>query len=225
MLDQRTQAYVSPFVDDLERLLLQSNRIDAEIQTLNQQISQWDLLEKREELLGELKLQKNKLQMQLSDIDTGDTSKIRKLSEYYESFLRRVEDSQFTKARINPNNMLPYVNGNPYTEDVGSGMQAVRIIGYHYSLLEFSMDNTCYYPRFLMLDSPRAFDLNRNTYERLLLQFARLQERVQNIDFQLILTTRDLPNVLEQFVIERLNSKNRMLLRVEGEREQSSPPS
>jgi hypothetical protein len=40
----------------------------------------------------------------------------------------------------------------------------------------------------------------------------------------LILTTRDLPEDLEPFVIERLNSKNRMLLRKEEQREQSSAP-
>ncbi len=223
-IDQRTETYVSPFVDDLERLLLVSNRIDAEIETLNHQIAQWDLLEKREELLSQLKTQKKKLQMQLSGLDVGDNTKIRKLSEYYESFLRRVEDVKHIRARINPEDMMPLVNGNLYTEDVGSGMQAVRIIGYHYSLLDFSMENPCYYPKFLILDSPRAFDLNRDTYERLLLQFHRLQKRVEEIDFQVILTTRDLPEIMEKYVYERLNSSSRMLLRVEGEREQSSPP-
>lgn len=224
MLDLRTKTYVSPFVDDFERLLLLSNIVDAEIETLNSQLDQWNFLVSREELLTNLRIERQKLQRQVADIDIGDDVKVRKLSDYYESFLRRISDSEILKVRINPKDMMPLVNGNIYTEDVGSGMRAVRIIGYHYSLLDFSLDIACYYPRFLMIDSPRAFDLNRDTYERLLLQFHRLQSKLAQVDFQVILTTRDLPVVMEEYVIERLNSRNRMLLRVKEDREQSSSP-
>ncbi len=223
-LDRRSASYVSPFVDTLERLLHDVNEIDSEIELLNQQLRQWELVEQREEWLEERKSERTKLLSQISEIDTGDVTKIRKLSEYYEAFLRRVEDPELKNARINPQNMLPLVNGRPYTEDVGSGWQSVRTIAYHFAILIFSIYEPCYYPRFLMLDSPRAFDLNSKSYELLLLQFHYLQQRLVESDFQVILTTRNLPEGLEDYVIERLNNKNRMLLRPDGEREQSAFP-
>lgn len=218
-LDRQSQSYVSPFIDELERLLYQRNQISTELELLNQQLRQWKVLEQREQRLDELQKEQHKIQILVAKIDTYDASKIRKLSEYYESFLRRVEYPGLNTARIRAQDLMPLVNGNIYTEDTGSGMQSVKIIAYHYSLLEFSLDNPCYYPRFLMLDSPRVFDLNPDTYEKLLLQFHRLPEKFDEEKFQIILTTRDLPEKMEQYVIERINSKNRMLLRPEGQRE------
>ncbi len=223
-LDSRSSSYVSPFVDTLERLLNNANRVDSEFELLNQQLKYWQFIERREEWLQNRKVEKRKLQSQIAEIDTGDDTKIRKLSEYYESFLRKVEDTELITARIKPSDMMPLVNGKPYTEDVGSGWQSVRIIAYHFSILLFSIDEPSYYPRFLMLDSPRAFDLNRMSYELLLTQFSRLHAMLTESDFQIILTTRDLPEELEEYVIERLNSKNRMLLRPIGNREQSALP-
>ena len=75
-----------------------------------------------------------------------------------------------------------------------------------------------------MVDSPRAADLNPDTYRNLLLQFHRLQSKLEEQNFQLICTTRDLPEEMEDYVVERLNNRNRMLLRSEGQREQSSMP-
>lgn len=74
------------------------------------------------------------------------------------------------------------------------------------------------------MDSPRQFDINPETYKSMLLQLFGVEKKRKKSDFQLILTTRDLPEELEPFVIERLNSKNRMLLREEGQREQSFSP-
>lgn len=75
-----------------------------------------------------------------------------------------------------------------------------------------------------MIDSPKQFDLNNDTYKNMLLQLKKLEKISSKTDYQVILTTRDLPEELEPFVIERLNSKNRMLLREDGKREQSSSP-
>jgi DNA repair exonuclease SbcCD ATPase subunit len=220
-LDRQSQSYVSPFIDELERLLSQRNQVNTELELLNQQLRQWEALEKREQRLDQLQQEQHRLRIVVEKIDTGDASKIRKLSEYYESFLRRVGYPDLNTARIQQKNLMPLVNNHPYTEDTGYGWLSVKIIGYHYSLLEFSLETPCYYPRFLMLDSPRAYDLNLETYQKLLLQFHRLPEKFNEQDFQVILTTRDLPEEMEQYVIERINSKNRMLLRPEGQQEQA----
>ncbi len=223
-LDKRSASFVSPFVDTLERLLNDVNQIDSELEIFSQQLRQWDLVERREEWLQKRKDERIKLKNQINEIDIGDDTKIRKLSEYFESFLRAVEDPELISARINPSDLMPLVNGKSYIEDVGSGWQSVRTIAYHFAIFLFSLEEPCYYPRFLMLDSPRAFDLNPKSYELLLLQFHRLQRRLVESDFQVVFTTRDLPEELEEYVIERLNNKNRMLLRVESEREQSALP-
>jgi hypothetical protein len=223
-LDRQTKTYVSPFVDRLELLLNQRNQLDAEIELLDQQIYQWELLEGREDWLNQLKADRLKLQALIASIDTSDHTKIRYLSDSYEGFLRRIGYQNLREAHIDDKDLMPRVNGNVYTADTGLGMVGVKVIAYHYSLLEFSLQIPCYYPRFLMVDSPRAADLNPDTYRSLLLQFHRLQSKFMEQDFQLICTTRDLPEEMEEYVIENLNNRNRMLLRPEGQREQSSTP-
>jgi hypothetical protein len=221
-LDKKNQYYVSPFIDELERLLHLQNQVNAEIEIIDQQLNQWYLLEEKEKDLTELSAERANLQSALADIDTRDDTKLRKLSDYYESFLRGSKFPNLVNSRIQALDLMPLVNSRIYTENTGSGLLSIKVIGYHFSLLRFSIDNPCYYPRFLMLDSPRAFDVNRETYSSVLKEFLNLEKKSSRSDFQVIITTRDLPEELEPMVIERLNSKNRMLLRKDGEREQSS---
>jgi hypothetical protein len=164
------------------------------------------------------------LKDKVASFDTRDDEKINRLSDYYDSYLRQVGYPNLNIARIDPETLMPFVNGNYYTEDTGSGMLSIKVIGYHYSLLMFSLNNPAYYPRFLMLDSPRVFDLNDQTYNNMLLQFKRIQDDYDKQQFQIILTTREIPDEMEDLVIERINSINRMLLRPIDYREQSSPP-
>lgn len=220
-LDMQSASYVSPFVDELERLLLEQNQIKASIEIIDQNLRQWQLLKEREEELDKLKIKQEELQCVANKINTHDVTKIKKLSDYYESFLHSIKFPNLKTARIQSSDLMPLVNGHLYTEDTGIGSVSVKVIGYHYALLRFSLDNPCYYPRFLMLDSPKVFDINPETYESVLLQFHRLQDNIGIHDFQVIITARDLPEEMEQYVIERLNSINRMLLRPKRQREQS----
>jgi hypothetical protein len=165
-------------------------------------------------------MRREQLQDAFNRINPNDNTKIGKLSDYYESFLRGVEFPNLKSARIQPSDLMPLVNGHQYTEDTGIGFVSVKVTGYHYALLRFSLDCHCYYPRFLMIDSPRVFDINPETYERMLLQFHNLQDNLTNQDFQVIITARDIPEEMEQYVKERLNSTNRMLLRPIGQRKQ-----
>jgi hypothetical protein len=212
-LDSITSQYVSPFVDALEQLLYERNTIVGRIHVLEQQLHQWMLLDELEDRLANLRKERGEVDARINSYDSYDAQVVRNFSEFYESFLHRVAGNADDSARMDSKTLMPLINGASYTADVGSGMQSVRTIGYHYSLLEYSIELPSYYPRFLIVDSPRAFDLNQDTYERLLLQFLRLVQKYDPSDFQLILTTRDLPAVMETHVVERLNSKNRMLLR------------
>ncbi len=223
-LDKKSQSYVSPFIDELERLLHERNRINANIEVLDQRLRQWSLLGEREQKLDKLRTERENLRVAAAAINTRDDTKVRSLSQYYERFLRNVGFPNLSMARIQSSDLMPLVNGHPYTEDTGIGFVSVKVIGFHHALLEFSLDHPCYYPRFLMLDSPRAFDINPQTYDRMLLQFPRLLDKLGNVEFQIIITTRNLPQEMEEYVIERLNSKSRMLLRPKEQREQSSSP-
>jgi DNA repair exonuclease SbcCD ATPase subunit len=175
-LDLQSQAYVSPFVDELERVLHERSDINAEVELLEQRIRQWEQLRNRERLLQRLEEENNKLKAQVLTFDTRDRAKISELSDHYEGFLRGVSYPNLRSARIQTEDLMPLVNGNAYTEDTGSGFLSVKVIGYHYALFRFSLENPCYYPRFLMLDSPRAFDLNLHTYNQVFLKFKEVQE-------------------------------------------------
>lgn len=220
-LDMQSASYVSPFVDELERLLLEQNQINASIEMIDQNLRQWQFLKEREEELDKLIVEREKLQDIFNRINPNDNTKIRKLSDYYESFLHGIEFPNLKTVRIQSSDLMPLVNEHPYTEDTGIGSVSVKVIGYHYALLRFSLDNPCYYPRFLMLDSLRTFDINDETYMRTLLQFHQLQDNLSSQDFQVIITARDIPEEMEQHVKERLNSINRRLLRPVGQRNQS----
>ncbi len=219
MLDEKTLSYVSPFVDELERLLRAQNRVSSEIELVDQRLRQWDRLDHLQQEQDQRKNDQQQLKAKLTASQTRDDARIRRLSEHYESFLSRVGFPQLRTARIDPETLLPLVNGNPYTEDTGSGMLSVKVIAYHYALWHFSLNEKCLYPRFLMIDSPRQFDINEDTYSKVLLQFHHVQQ-TQPPEFQVVITTRDLPPDMDSYVIERLNSKNRMLLREQGQRGQ-----
>ena len=187
-------------------------------------MDQWQVLEKEETFLNKSLIEKEQLNEKRKEISIRDVSKIRRLSDYYDSFLRSVGLINLVRAEISSSDLMPLVNGHPYTEDTGHGMVSVKVIGYHYALLAYSLDNPSYYPRFLILDSPRQFDLNQATYDKLMFQFEKLMDKLDRSDFQVIITTRRLPSEMEPHVVERLNNKTRMLLRLESDREQSSYP-
>lgn len=220
-LDKATREYVSPFVDELERLLLSQNSKSAELESIGQALNQWNLHQENIQRLEQLKIQKNKLILAVRSTDQTDTQKVTRFSEYYEQFLRNINFKGLQSAYIRANDLMPVINNHHYLEDTGIGTTSVKIIAYHVSLMRLSLDVPCYYPKFLMIDSPRQFDINQDTYRKMLLQFYEVQKESEKLDFQIILTTRDLPEEMEQYVIERLNSRTRMLLRVEGQREQS----
>ena len=66
----------------------------------------------------------------------------------------------------------------------------------------------------LVIDSPNAGDLNEDNHTKLLNYLARLYSlEVAEQDWQIILTTRYLPNELESYVRETISNPDRMLLR------------
>src|ERR1043165_6693458 len=77
-LDQKSRSYVSPFVDELERLLYAQNQISSDIELLDQQLRQWSILEEREKELSQMSAEKTKLQTALAELDTRDDTKSRK---------------------------------------------------------------------------------------------------------------------------------------------------
>jgi hypothetical protein len=220
-LDQLSRSYVSPFVDTLEQVLHQRNEAASRIGLLQRQYEQWDRLENKEIARDQLELQRKELEARVL-LEDYDRTILRRLSDYYESFLRRVGYSDLRRAEISEHDFMPRVNGHFYTADSGSGMLAVKIVAYHYALLEYSINYRSNLPKFLMVDSPRYGALNSESYQRLLKEFLRLETEYADLGFQVILTTRDLPEDMNFLVVERLNSVNRMLLRPEGNRQQAT---
>ncbi|MEK4701824.1 DUF2326 domain-containing protein [Solibacillus sp. FSL R7-0668] len=97
--------------------------------------------------------------------------------------------------------------------DSGAAAQNVKVIAFDLALLELSLTNSTYHPRFLIHDSPNVNDIDLDVYYRIFTYILKLEEsELQNkgiVDFQYIITTIYKPEeVLEQHIILQLESGN-----------------
>lgn len=81
--------------------------------------------------------------------------------------------------------------------DKGAAAQIVKVIAYDLTLLELSLKNKTYHPKFLIHDSPNVNDIDIDVYHRIFSYVIDLEEKQikenKSIDFQYIITTITIP--------------------------------
>ncbi len=220
-LDIESQAYVSPAVD---RLLAQGREIaqrEAELAQAQSLLGQARALEAIRGQLNELKQEQARLEDQLREARKPHKARLNALREIYEGMLIELDFPDFQSCSINSQSLMPNINGSLYIH-TGTALKGLATVAYHLALLELSRKEETFFPRMLVIDSPAVGDLNDENHDKLLRFLANLQSNVEQLsseveteelDWQIILTTRRLIPELEPYVIEEISAPGRMLLR------------
>ncbi|AQS43104.1 hypothetical protein LSG23_03460 [Bacillus velezensis] len=107
---------------------------------------------------------------------------------------------------------LAYMNEEE-SIDNGAAAQIVKVIAFDLALLELSLSNQTYHPKFLVHDSPNVNDIDIDVYHRIFSYIINLEKKQlkenNKVDFQYIITTITMPEneVKKEHVRLELDSK------------------
>ncbi|MFS1516397.1 DUF2326 domain-containing protein [Bacillus sp. SCS-151] len=107
---------------------------------------------------------------------------------------------------------LAYMNEEE-SIDKGAAAQIVKVIAFDLTLLELSLSNQTYHPKFLVHDSPNVNDIDIDVYHRIFSYIIDLEkqqiETHGKVDFQYIITTITMPEdeITKDHVRLELDSK------------------
>jgi hypothetical protein len=224
-LDLESQAYVSPAVDSLLARAHEVAQREADLARAKSLLSQALALEEIRGRLNELKGQQAELEEQLKEARKANRQRLDNLRAIYEQVLIDLDFPGFRECSINPQTLMPYINGNLYIH-MGVALRGLATVAYHLALLQLSRAQDAFFPRMLVIDSPAVGDLNEESHDKLLRYFAKLASGNDNVtgglpkqmngdepDWQIILTTRRLVPELEPYVKERISRPDHLLLR------------
>jgi len=212
-LEQRLAAYVSPAVDQLDaqaNIISERQSAFAEARYIKEQA---DALSALQVQLDALRLRLAALQDERDEVSRARKQKREELRQAYAHVLQAVEFPGVRDVRIDSQTLMPFINDQLYIHQ-GTALKGLATVCYHLALLALARTQDSYFPRMLVIDSPNAGDLNDENHRKLLDYLASLhRQEDEDLDWQIILTTRFLPTDLEPYARERISSPNMMLLR------------
>ena len=213
-LESQVSVYVSPAIDQLiEQADVISER-QAELARAIHLQEQTQFLEKLRSELNMLKTRLAKLQDELEQASKARRQRREALRQIYTNILRTVDFPKLQEVTLNPQSLMPNMNGELYIHQ-GTALKGLATVCYHLALLNLAKVEQTYFPKMLVIDSPNAGDLNEDNHTKLLNYLANLypNESEGEQDWQIILTTRYLPQGLEPYVRDSISNPDRMLLR------------
>ena len=220
-LDRAMRQFVSPSVDRLieaGRLVAERRRALVEVERVYEQAVAFGRL--REETEG-LEASLKELEVERRAVAKPDAGRLTLLTQTLDGVLRGVGYPDYEGCKIDRKTLMPTVNGEHY-ESEGAAYKGLVATSYYLSMWLLAREVPAYMPRMLVLDSPSTGDLNAESYRRLLEYLGSLQSAEtdpDDLDWQLILTTRQVVESLERYVVLSISrSEGKMLLR-------PSPPS
>jgi len=215
-LNEEARVYVSPSLDILLAQTYEVATYESELARTRQLFSQAAALDEIKKRVDDIKHKQDMLEEQLKEAKKPNRERLERLRQIYESILRAVEFPGFRYCSIDTRTFMPEINGNSYSSE-GAALKGLAIVCYHLALLELARKEQIYFPLTLIIDSPAVGDMNEVSYANLLHYLVSLQfegERNEEINWQIILTTRDIVEEMEPYVKLRLShAPNMMLLR------------
>ena len=215
-LDRAMRQFVSPSVDRLieaGRLVAERRRELAEVERVYRQAVAFERLRKETEALEE---RLRELNVERRAVAKPDAGRLALLTQELDRVLRGVGYPDYTGCRIDRATLMPDVNGVHY-ESEGAAYKGLVATSYYLAMWLLAREAPAYMPRMLVLDSPSTGDLNAESYRRLLEYLGSLQVDdvdPDTLDWQLILTTRQVVESLERYVVLSISrSPGQMLLR------------
>jgi len=214
-LESQMSVYVSPAVD---QLIAQADVISERQASLARALHLQEQVLSLEGMRAEVDKKKHQLaelQDQLEEASKAKRERRENLRQSYADVLRAVDFPKAREVTLNPQTLMPNINGNLYIHQ-GTAFKGLATVCYHLALFNLARSKSTYFPKMLVIDSPNTGDLNEDNHTKLLNYFARpypSETNENDQDWQIILTTRHLPDQLKPYVRDTINNPDRMLLR------------
>jgi len=205
-LDEQMGAnYTSAFVANIENISHTLASLDEHIRQQQNWLTVQAKQDERRIALEKIEGQIREIRKQKKDLEARKTADFQKFY-HFEQYLHEFLDGlfrHFESVRLNRETYMPVVNGLEYTRFSHVQMNLV-VLGYHYALLRYSLRHESNYPRFLMIDTPNRGDMGEEIYDVMMRKFGELHQ--ENVPFQLIIATRELPEDMQVDKIINLGS-------------------
>ena len=212
-LDQESDAYVSPAIDYMRSQAQIIAQLETELTQAHLDLEQALDLQNIVSSLDETRQEQEKLERELRQIDAPIQSRIKKFEKIYEEILHQVNFPDLRTVNIDARTLMPFINGSLYVH-TGRAYKGLATTCYHLALLQLAREEETFFPKFLVIDSPAVGDLNRNSEEKLLEYVSSLDKGSEDVDMQIILTTRHIVKSLEDNVRYEISGvPGQMLLR------------
>jgi hypothetical protein len=220
-LDAEARAFIAPSVDLLIERNQRVSEAEGELARAESLLAQANALDSMRAELDRLRDEADRVE----EAPTGYRGEARRRLGVLQDILRDILDQirfpQLRNVRIDGATLMPIINGHSYLH-TGTAFAGLATLAYHLALLQYSLVENCFFPRFLAIDSPAVGDLNDESHGYLLeflASFQRSAEAVATeggspIPWQIVLTERRMIPGLEPYVQMRIsNASGRMLLR------------
>lgn len=194
--EQMGENYTSAFMASLENISREIATIDEQITQESRWLSLPAKLEELYESIQQIDTQIKEADKKIEKLNGKKADDLRKLQDfegYLGDFLTDIF-RDFKHVEIAQESYQPKVNGFDYKR-FSEVQKNLVVLGYHYALLRYSLQHDSRYPKFLMIDTPNKGDMDKETFNLMMRKFADLQQTEQS--FQLLITTRDIPDNVE----------------------------
>jgi hypothetical protein len=210
-LQRETEKYVSPLIEQIRLKSAERTQFERELSQLEYQEQQRKYaiqleevaLPQEEKNLEEIKWELERLRQALG----SESERYNTFLNHFRHFLRNVTlDRHFEDATWNPDEQLPYINGQPIKKAFTGPDLAVAVLGFHYSLLAMSVAPPkviTNHPKLLIIDEPEQQKMGKERYQQVMGLFGRLAIEYQDLIQVIIATaTEDVPDRFDQYAIE-----------------------
>lgn len=210
-LQQETEKYVSPLIEQIRLRSAERMELERELSQLDYQEQQREYAIQLEEV--ELPQEEKKLEEIIWELERlrqalgSESERYNAFLNHFRRFLRSVTlDRHFEDATWDPDEQLPYINGQPIKKAFTGPDLAVAVLGFHYSLLAMSVASPkviTNHPKLLIIDEPEQQKMGKERYQQVMGLFGSLAVEYQNQVQVIIATaTEDVPDKFDQYSIE-----------------------
>ncbi len=156
-LNHLRREYISPYVEEIERLNLEIGERSNQLRELDRTLKVMNVFHAITNKLGEEYNLLEKLRKRVKEIEANNKDKetvLSEISNMYESVLRSFNFPKLSNAHIGKD-YLPYVRGRKY-DDIGSlGSVTLITMAYYLSILLVGIKEDNNHPGLLIIDTPR----------------------------------------------------------------------
>ncbi|MEC0228745.1 AAA family ATPase [Paenibacillus alba] len=157
-LDHLRKAYVSPYVEEIEKLNYEIGEVTTQLRELDKSLSIMAQFHNLTYRVSEEQRISGKLKSRIKEIESNTNDKEEIVNEISQIFTDILESFHFPKlstSYINIKDYLPYVRGRKYDQIGSLGSVTLINLAYYLSILLLGIENGNNHPGLLVIDTPR----------------------------------------------------------------------